>query len=110
MTASYYNENCPVSVILKILGGKWKTLIVYTLLDGTRRFNELNRAIPDVTQRMLTNQLRELENDKIITRKVYAQVPPKVEYSLTEIGYALKPILGQLEDWGSCYIEKTKDQ
>ena len=108
MTASYYSEECPVSVILKILGGKWKTLIVYILLDGTKRFNELHRAIPNVTQRMLTNQLRELENDKIIIRTVYAQVPPKVEYSLTDIGFALKPILGQLEAWGSCYIKKTK--
>ena len=108
MTATTTNENLPVCVILKILGGKWKILIIYTLLGGTKRFNELRRIIPDVTQRMLTNQLRELEDDKIITRKVYAQVPPKVEYSLTPIGEALKPILGQLESWGICYLEKVK--
>jgi DNA-binding HxlR family transcriptional regulator len=105
MNKQIYNENCPVSIILKILGGKWKTLIIYSLLDGTKRFNELKREMPHVTQRMLTNQLRELETDKIINRVVYAQVPPKVEYSLTEIGYALKPILGQLEAWGACYIK-----
>jgi len=108
MTKDKYDNNDSIQTILKLLSGKWKTLIVFTLLDGTKRFNELHRAIPQVTQRMLTNQLRELETDKIINRKVYAQVPPKVEYSLTEIGYALKPILCQLIDWGSCYIEKVK--
>lgn len=108
MAKGVYDENCPVGVILKILGGKWKTLIIHTLLDGTKRFNELRRIMPNVTQRMLTNQLRELEVDQIITRKVYAEVPPKVEYSLTQIGKALEPILAQLESWGACYIEKTK--
>ncbi|MCC2624602.1 MAG: yybR [Burkholderiales bacterium] len=108
MATRRFDEKCAVQVILKILGGKWKTLIVYTLLDGTKRFNELRRIIPDVTQRMLTNQLRELEKDKIIIRKVYAQVPPKVEYTLTPIGEALKPILEELEAWGACYLEKMK--
>jgi DNA-binding HxlR family transcriptional regulator len=101
-----YDSNCPVGVVLKILGGKWKTLILYSLLDGTKRFYELRRIMPTVTQRMLTNQLRELEQDKIITRKIYAQVPPKVEYSLTETGWDLQPILEQLESWGKCYIAK----
>ena len=102
-----YNNNCPVGVVLKILGGKWKTLIIYNLLDGsTKRFNELRRIIPDVTQRMLTAQLRELEEEKIINRKVYAQIPPKVEYSLTKIGLKLEPILKQLESWGQCYLDK----
>ncbi len=110
MTKNIYNENCPVSIILKILGGKWKTLIVYSLLDGTKRFNELKRLMPNVTQRMLTNQLRELETDKIIDRKVYAQIPPKVEYSLTKIGYQLKPMLNQLEAWGSCYIKQMQQE
>lgn len=108
MKNTTYTENCPVRVILKLLGGKWKTLIVYSLFDGTKRFNEIRRLIPDVTQRMLTNQLRELEEDKILIRKVYPEVPPKVEYSLTATGVALKPILKQLEDWGKCFIEKQK--
>ena len=108
MAKPIYDDNCPVSIILKIIGGKWKTLIVHTLLDGTKRFNELKRIMPNVTQRMLTNQLRELETDRVITRQVYAEVPPKVEYSLTEIGYALKPILEQLKSWGACYMEKIK--
>ena len=109
MAKNDYNfEDCPTGVILKIMGGKWKTLIIHSLMDGTKRFNELRKIMPFVTQRMLTNQLRELEQDKIITRKVYAEVPPKVEYSLTEIGFALKHILEQLEAWGVCYIEKTK--
>jgi DNA-binding HxlR family transcriptional regulator len=103
-----YDSNCPVGVVLKILGGKWKTLILYSLLGGTKRFNELRRIMPTATQRMLTNQLRELEQDKIITRKIYAQVPPQVEYSLTEIGWDLQPILEQLESWGKCYIAKRE--
>ncbi|MCD6027044.1 MAG: putative HTH-type transcriptional regulator [Solimicrobium sp.] len=108
MTKTTVQPDCPVRVVLTILGGKWKTLIIYILLDGTRRFNELRRLIPGVTQRMLTNQLRELEEDQIVTRTVYAQVPPKVEYSLTPIGEALKPMLQQMESWGVCYFKKSK--
>jgi len=108
MAKPVYDEDCPTGVILKLLGGKWKTLIICSLLEGTKRFNELRRIMPNVTQRMLTNQLRELETDKIINRKVYAEVPPRVEYSLTAIGFALKPILADLESWGRCLIEKRK--
>ena len=97
--------NCPVSVILVILSGKWKTLIIHHLMSGTKRFNELRRLMPEVTQRMLTNQLRELETDGLITRTIYPQIPPKVEYSLTDIGLALKPILAELEAWGACYLK-----
>ena len=99
-------KNDPVCVVLKLVGGKWKILIVYLLLTGTKRFNELRRLIPDITQRMLTNQLRELESDGILTRTVYAEVPPKVEYALTKIGRNLEPILSQLETWGKCYLKK----
>jgi DNA-binding HxlR family transcriptional regulator len=106
--ATKFNAKCPVNATLKVLSGKWKILILYYLCDGTKRFNELRRLIPNVTQRMLTNQLRELEDDKIIIRKVYAQVPPKVEYSLTEIGKTLTPILAQLEKWGTCYVKKRQ--
>ncbi len=85
-----------------MIGGKWKPLIVYALNDETLRFSQLlDKLQPRITQRMLTKQLRQLEEDGLITRKVYAQVPPKVEYSLTEMGKSLLPILDQLCAWGS---------
>nr|WP_234781843.1 helix-turn-helix domain-containing protein [Sinorhizobium saheli] len=83
-----------------VLGGKWKLHIVFHLMQGTKRFSELRRAIPDVTQQMLTAQLRELEVDGIITRTVYPVVPPKVEYALTPLGAKLKAVTGALETWG----------
>ncbi len=100
------NFGCPVEAALEAIGGKWKGVILYHLHGGTKRFNELRRLIPDITQRMLTKQLRELEADQILHRKVYAEVPPKVEYSLTEFGLSLTPILTALQQWGSEYIEK----
>jgi DNA-binding HxlR family transcriptional regulator len=102
-----HDENCPVGVVLRILGGKWKLSILCALLDGTKRFSELRRLNPGITQRMLTNQLRELEADLVVTRKIYAEVPPKVEYSLTEVGKKLQPILQQLEQWGRIYLLDT---
>lgn len=95
-------DACPVSTTVNIIGGKWKSLIIYHLIK-THRFNELRRLMPDVTQRMLTLQLRELEKDGIINRKVYHQVPPKVEYSLTELGETLKPIIMMMRKWGEDY-------
>ncbi|NJM07416.1 helix-turn-helix transcriptional regulator [Candidatus Gracilibacteria bacterium] len=95
---------CPVEVTLDIIGGKWKQLILYYLLQGTKRFNELRRMMPNVTQQMLTTQLRELERDGIVHRKVYAEVPPKVEYSLTERGRSLEPILLAMLAWGEEYL------
>lgn len=92
---------------LEVIGGKWKGIILYHLLDGEVRFSELKRQVGSVTQRMLTKQLRELENDGLISRKVYPVVPPKVEYSLTEKGQTLDPILIALRDWGQ---EHVKDQ
>lgn len=100
------NPDCPVSATMGVLSGKWKIWILYSLLDGTKRFSDLMRLMPDITQRMLTAQLRELENDKVVVRVVYPVVPPKVEYSLSEIGETLKPLLKHLEEWGSCYIQK----
>lgn len=97
---------CSIEAALEAIGGKWKGVILYHLTDGTRRFNELRRLMPAVTQRMLTRQLRELENDSIISRRVYAQVPPKVEYSLTEFGTSLLPVLRELETWGNRYLEQ----
>lgn len=89
---------------LCILSGKWKLLILTQLMTGTCRFSELQSAIPEITQRMLTKQLRELEELKIINRTVYPIVPPKVEYSLTSTGLSLKPILETLKKWGEFYI------
>lgn len=91
---------CPVEAALDVIGDKWKGIILFHLLSGTKRFNELRRLVPGVTQRMLTLQLRELEKDKIIIRDVYPQIPPKVEYSLSELGQNLKPILFALREWG----------
>jgi DNA-binding HxlR family transcriptional regulator len=95
---------CPVEVTLEIIGGKWKPLLLYYLLDGTKRFNQLRRLLPQVTQQMLTLQLRELERDGIVHRKVYAEVPPKVEYSLSEAGRSLEPILLQMLAWGQTHL------
>lgn len=94
---------CNVELTLDIIGGKWKALILWNLKDQTLRFSELKRALPEVTQRMLTQQLRELEEDGMVTRKVYAQVPPKVEYSLTEHGQSVIPILELMCQWGKNY-------
>lgn len=92
--------SCPIQASMAMIGGKWKILILYHLLRGTKRFGELRRLIPGVTQKMLTQQLRELEDDAIVDRKVYPQVPPKVEYSLTPLGMDLKPVFARLCIWG----------
>ena len=92
-------NNCPVEAALNRIGGKWKGLIVLRLLVRIRRFNELLRSLPGCTQRMLTNQLRELEADGIVHRKVYAEVPPRVEYSLTETGRDLMPMIRAMCEW-----------
>jgi DNA-binding HxlR family transcriptional regulator len=92
--------NCPVRITTEIIGGKWKPLILFYLQDGTRRFGQLQKLLPGTTKKMLTQRLRELERDNIIHRKVYAQVPPRVEYSLTRHGQSLKPILELMSAWG----------
>jgi DNA-binding HxlR family transcriptional regulator len=96
----------PVEVTLSIIGGKWKPLIVFYLLGGTKRFSELRRLLSHATQQMLTMQLRELEQAGILHRHVYAQVPPKVEYSLTELGRSIEPVLRQMCSWGEWYSEQ----
>lgn len=93
-------EHCPVEIALGVIGGKWKGVILYHLIDGEKRFGELRKFMPAVTQRMLTKQLRELESDGLIHREVYKEVPPKVEYSLTKSAAPLKPIILKLEQWG----------
>jgi len=94
---------CPVEVTVDVIGGKWKGLILYHLTSGHKRFNELGRLLPKTTQRMLTLQLRELEKDGIVHREVYREIPPKVEYSLTNFGETLKPIIFLMRDWGEAY-------
>ncbi|GAB4209300.1 MAG: winged helix-turn-helix transcriptional regulator [Roseiflexaceae bacterium] len=101
---------CPVETTLQVIGGKWKPLIIFYLLQGTQRFNELRRRLPQVTQQMLTLQLRELERDGVVRRHVYAQVPPKVEYSLTELGRSLEPILLMMLEWGERFGRQRAGQ
>ncbi len=98
---------CAVEAALDVIGNKWKGVILFHLLDGKKRFNELRKLIPSVTQRMLTLQLRELENDRIVIRKVYPVVPPKVEYSLTPFGSELQPILFSLREWGTRVMKRN---
>ncbi len=97
---------CPIEAAIDVIGGKWKTPILYHLQNDTRRFNELGRLLPGITQRMLTRQLRELESDQIIHRKVFAEVPPKVEYSITKFGLTLVPVLKEIQVWGNKYLTK----
>lgn len=99
-------ERCPYITTQKALQGKWAIVILYQLSTGTKRFNELEKSIPDVTRTVLTRQLRQLEHDMLITRKVYAEVPPKVEYSLTEIGIKFKKVLKEIEVFGIEYIKE----
>jgi DNA-binding HxlR family transcriptional regulator len=100
--------NCEKELTLAVIGGKWKLIILWHLcLEGTKRFSELKRMIPHITQKMLTNQLRELEDDLLVERKVYAEVPPRVEYSLTEYGTSLMPVLRLMYDWGKNYGEEV---
>src|SRR5437867_5251503 len=95
--------DCPVETTLAVIAGRWKMVILYHLFDGTLRFSELQRAMPGVTQKMLTQQLRELERDGVVRRKIYPQVPPKVEYSLSPLGQSLKPALDSMCKWGSLH-------
>lgn len=102
--------NCEKELTLSVIGGKWKMLILWHLgKEGTKRFGELKALMPGITQRMLVNQLRELEEDLIVERKVYPVVPPKVEYSLTEQGQSLMPILDSMYKWGKNYMDINRN-
>ena len=98
------SPGCSVEAAISLIDGKWKCVILFQLLRGTLRFNEIRRRVPGVTQRMLTNQLRELEADGLIVRQVYAEVPPKVEYSLSPLGRSMEPVLVALKGWGDANI------
>ena len=105
---------CPVETTLSVIGGRWKVLILQPLFEGVKRFNELLRALPGITHKTLSQQLREMEADGIIHRKVYSQIPPRVEYSLTPLGKTLKPVLAALHNWaernGSAVQRRKKER
>ncbi|WP_029913562.1 winged helix-turn-helix transcriptional regulator [Pelobacter seleniigenes] len=101
------NYRCTVSVTLEIIGGKWKSLILWQLSFKTLRFSQLQRRLAKITQKMLTQQLRELERDGLIHRQVYAEVPPRVEYSLTELGESVVPILQLMCQWGKDFLQTS---
>ena len=94
---------CPVEITLLLIGDKWKVLILRDLMTGTKRFGELKKSIGSVSQKVLTSQLRDMEDKGLVSRKVYAEVPPRVEYSLTELGKSLEPILDAMQSWGTDY-------
>lgn len=96
--------SCAVETTIQAIGGRWKVLILRELFEGIKRFGQLHRALRGITQKMLTQQLREMEADGLIHRKVYAEVPPKVEYSLTPLGESLKPILDAMHEWGNNFL------
>ena len=102
------SPGCAVEAALRFIDGKWKGVILWHLTAETLRFNQLRRLLPTVTQRMLTNQLRELEQDGLVARRVYAEIPPKVEYSLTERGRTLEPVLLALKGWGDVHGEMAE--
>ena len=107
-SAAYQGDrsSCPVEATLEAIGGRWKVLILHELFNGTRRFGELHRSLRGITQKMLTQQLREMERDGLVHREIYMQVPPKVEYSLTPLGNTLKPVLNAMHFWGKKYLEQ----
>lgn len=98
---------CPVETTLMLISDKWKVLILRDLLPGTKRFGELKRSVGNVSQKVLTAQLRQMEDSGLLVRKVYPEVPPRVEYTLTDLGYSLKPILDAMLSWGEAYQAKT---
>ena len=100
---------CPVETTLTLISDKWKVLILRDLLTGTKRFGELKKSIGHVTQKVLTAQLRQMEASGLLTRTVYAEVPPRVEYTLTDLGYSLKPILDAMWAWGEDYQAKMRE-
>ena len=100
--------DCPVEMTLQLIGDKWKVLIIRDLLTGTKRFGELKKSVGNISQKVLTSNLRAMEESGLLTRKVYAEVPPKVEYTLTDLGYSLKPILDSMFNWGTEYMANKK--
>ncbi|MDZ8105856.1 MAG: helix-turn-helix domain-containing protein [Nostoc sp. DedQUE12a] len=106
---NYTKLTCEVETTLKVIGGRWKVLIIRELMTGVKRFGQMQRALPGITQKMLTQQLREMEEDGIIHREVYPQIPPKVEYSLTPLGETLQPILYAMHEWAVQHFGRNND-
>lgn len=100
---------CPVETTLTLISDKWKILILRDLLGGTKRFGELRQSVTGISQKVLTSNLRQMEKNQLVTRKVYAEVPPKVEYSLTELGLSLEPILSAMASWGDDYKSRVNE-
>ncbi len=103
------SAGCPVEATLNLIGGKWKGLILFSLCRGTIRFNELKRQLPNVTQKVLTQQLRELEACGLVVRTIYAEVPPRVEYHLSALGKTLEPVIFSLKAWGETYLQQKQN-
>jgi DNA-binding HxlR family transcriptional regulator len=98
-------QKCMAEKVIKLIGGRWKVSILWLLMDGKKRYSEIKKTTKDITEKMLTQQLREMERDNLINRKIYAVIPPKVEYSLTPLGRSLKSILKALTDWGVIHLK-----
>lgn len=103
-------RGCPIETTMSVVGGKWKPIILWRLARGTKRFNELERSITNITRKMLTEQLRDLERDKLVIRTVYNEVPPKVEYSLSEHGKTFIPVLEMMAQWGEFHQESEQQE
>ena len=99
-----YKDLCPIAIVQSLIAGKWKIIILYHLSQQTRRFNELQKLLPNISQGILTSQLRELENDGLVHREIYKEVPPRVEYSLTDIGRTFTSVLNAMTEWGYNYM------
>lgn len=100
---------CPVETTAKIIGSKWKLMILRDLLGGTKRYNELRKSIPEISQKVLTENLKAMEKDSLVIRKAYAEVPPRVEYSLSELGVGMQPLVIAMAEWGTVYQKIVKD-
>lgn len=105
-----YVQNCPVTATMGVIGGKWKILILFLITNDVNRFGKMGMVLKDISKQMLTTQLRELENDGIIERKIYPEIPPRVEYSITSKGKALLPIIDLMKDWGNEYLLKPQPE
>ncbi len=103
MISNKKNLDCPVATTINLIGNKWKLLIIRDLLQGTKRFGELRKSLTGISQRVLTENLREMETDGLLNRQVFAEVPPRVEYSLNKTGLSLQPIIMDMADWGTKY-------